>query len=85
MHTQIGNYFAEKRLQAGKTQLEVANFLGVHPQYISNSERGIGSLSNAFIKKLLKFYDVNPNDFCDFSLKVHETYIRSELGLKKTN
>lgn len=37
----LGTYLKEKRIETKLTQAEVSEYLKVHPQYISNWERGI--------------------------------------------
>lgn len=78
----IGIFFRAKRKSCKMTQGQVASHLGVHTQFISNMERGISPFPNAYKKKLLKLYDIDPHEFLDFLMDQQEVYLRSELGIK---
>lgn len=49
----LGQYLRDKRVAAGLTQAEIAEFLGyTSPQYISNIERGVCPASFDVLAKL---------------------------------
>lgn len=82
LHKEVGAYFCKKRVQNKFTQKEVADFLGIHSQYISNFERGISPPSNQNKKKLLKLYRVDPKEFFDFMMEQQAVFLKAELGIK---
>ncbi len=50
----LGNCLKEARIAQGLSQKEVGDHLGIHPQYISNYERGLCSPPMYSFDKLMK-------------------------------
>lgn len=58
-HEKIAYQFASEREKAGKTQAEVAKYLGVTYQAISNWERGQTKIDSVSLLRALQFFGVD--------------------------
>lgn len=58
----LGQRLKEARLNAGLTQSEVADWLGVTYQAVSNYERGKCRVESGLLRKLCILYRVDPQD-----------------------
>lgn len=70
-HDKIAFQFAEAREAAGKTQADVADFLGVTYQAVSNWEHGRSKIDSVSLLRALQFFGVDVYDFferCGFDL-----------------
>jgi len=85
---EIGNFLREKRWAAEKSQGDVSKEFGyASPQFVSNWERGISHPPHAEIRELAKFYNCNPEEFCEqylqIMLRAYEKEMRKELMPKR--
>ena len=53
------------RQDYGKTQQDVAKYLGISPQAVSNWERGCTKIDSVSLLKLMLWFDVDIYDFLD--------------------
>lgn len=83
MFTNIGHFLKEKREAKGLSQTEVAETLGVKPQFISNWERGMSAPPLRLLRVVVKLYGIPDQALIDFLLKQQEDFLRQQLGLKK--
>lgn len=70
-HEKIANRFAEARENAGKTQADVADFLNVTYQAVSNWERGKTKIDSISLLSCLLWFKVDIYKFledCDFEI-----------------
>ena len=56
----------ELRLKTGKTIKQVANEIGIAPNYISQIERGDRPLNPKTIKKFCDYFNVKPNELLEY-------------------
>lgn len=79
--TRIGDFFRDKRVDAGLTQADVANALGLSTgQFISNWERGISAPPMDYLPKLVKLYKVNKAQLVALYTAEQERYIKAVLS-----
>lgn len=83
MFENIGSFLREKREERGLSQTEVAEALGVKPQFVSNWERGMSSPPLRLLRLVMKIYGIPDQQLVDFMLKQQEEFLRQQLGLKK--
>lgn len=83
MFENIGSFLREKREERGLSQTEVAEALGVKPQFVSNWERGMSSPPLRLLRLVMKIYGIPDQQLVDFMLKQQEDFLRQQLGLKK--
>jgi transcriptional regulator with XRE-family HTH domain len=83
MFANVGEYLRQKREQKNISQTEIAHFLGVRPQFISNWERGLSAPPLRLLKQLLKQYGIQDQALMDFLMEQQEAFLRQSLGLKK--
>lgn len=83
MFSNIGQFLKEKREAKGLSQTEVADSLGVKPQFISNWERGMSAPPLRLLRVVIKLYGIPDQALIDFLLKQQEDFLRQQLGLKK--
>ena len=70
-YEKIAQRLTEAREAAGKTQADVAKYLGKTYQAISNWERGHAKIDSVSLLKLLSWFEVDVYDFmesCDFTV-----------------
>jgi len=82
---QLGQLLRDARAQAGLTQLQVANLIGLGSQYISNSERGASTVSIEVIKTYRSLFKEKALKW-DFDMSVSTIYhddILSQIRVKK--
>lgn len=68
-YEKIAQRLVQARESAGKTQADVAKYLGKTYQAISNWERGQSKIDSVSLLKLLSWFEVDVYDFmesCDF-------------------
>lgn len=58
-YQQTAAYVKGFRKNLGLTQKELATSIGMHPQFISNIERGLAAVPPKTVKKLVRRYDMN--------------------------
>jgi len=81
LHQNLGAYLKKKRLEAGLTQLEVADDLGYSsPQFISNIERGLCSPPLRNLKTMIKLYNISVNEVMELILKEQENILKAALS-----
>lgn len=83
MFENIGSFLREKREERGLSQTEVAEALGMKPQFVSNWERGMSSPPLRLLRLVMKIYGIPDQQLVDFVLKQQEDFLRQQLGLKK--
>ncbi|MGE0763540.1 MAG: helix-turn-helix domain-containing protein [Bdellovibrionales bacterium] len=77
----IGDFFREKRIDAGLTQADVANALGLSTgQFISNWERGVSAPPMDYLPKLVKLYKMNKSQLVALYTAEQERYIKAVLS-----
>jgi transcriptional regulator with XRE-family HTH domain len=79
-YIQIGSYFRRWRLEAGITQEETAELLGVSTQFVSNSERGSGTYPLKAMRTLVEAYNIPVSSFLKFMDEVQSKSLRRALG-----
>jgi transcriptional regulator with XRE-family HTH domain len=62
----LGSYLCEKRRQAGLSQCQVGKDLRIHPQFVSNWERGLCFPPFRTLKKIARVLQIPINDFYEF-------------------
>lgn len=62
---EIGKRIKAARLAKGLTQADVANYLKVTPQAVSNFERGKNRISNDILKELCELYQISADILLD--------------------
>lgn len=76
-------YFKEKRLSAGLTQLEVSDALGFKsPQIVSNWERGQCAPPTQCIGDLIELYSLNAAEVVDIITEENKRYLQTLLKVK---
>lgn len=77
----LGKYLAEKRLEKGLSQNEVANLLGYSSgQFISNFERGICAPPLKKLRVLMGLYSLSLDRITRLLLDAQENFIRGSLA-----
>ena len=66
LHKQIGKNLKKARLQLKLTQVEVAESVGVHPNYYARIERDLETPSLETLKKILKALKVKSSSILPF-------------------
>lgn len=61
--TNQGKLFREARNKKGLTQIELAGMLDMHPQAISNTERGLSGIPKICLRQAVKVLEVSRQDF----------------------
>ena len=61
----LGTYLKQKRSETKHTQTSLAKKVGVHPQFVSNWERGLCAPPSRVFKKLEKTLSLNKSKLCD--------------------
>lgn len=56
----------ELRIKTGKSIKEIANEIGIAPNYISQIERGERELNPRTLKKFCDYYKVKPNELLEY-------------------
>ena len=80
--SQYAKYFREKRLNSGLTQSDVARFIGVNTQLVSNWERGRCRPPEQHLPKLMKLFRIPKQELMEFLLAEQEKELRLLLGQK---
>ncbi|MCB0391408.1 MAG: helix-turn-helix domain-containing protein [Bdellovibrionales bacterium] len=83
----LGIYFKKRREKLGLQQKDVAKALGyTSPQFISNMERGLSLPPLKKIKKLIKLYELPPEEVLKIIMSEQEKVLQSAIvGSKKAN
>ncbi len=79
LHSELGTYFKAARLKAGLTQLEIAEHLGVTPQYICNYENGAAGFGGDVVRGFVKHYKLSANTVVEDLAKIQKRYLEAEL------
>lgn len=76
----LGRYLKNARVSQNLTQMDVAERIGLtSPQFISNWERGLCSVSVSTIKKLIRIYKLDKKEVISLLLDIEEKHIRKNL------
>ena len=59
----VAQRLVDLRVQAGKTQPEIANYLGVKKTAVSNWERGVNAIDTEYLYRLCEYFGVDANSF----------------------
>lgn len=79
---ELGKLLKEARLNAGYTQSEVANIIGLtSPQFISNIERGTCVIPVEILQLLPKLYNICPRKLIEILIADFRTYLESSLSI----
>lgn len=73
-YDKIARNFADARENAGKTQAQVADYLGVTYQAVSNWEHGRSKIDSVSLLRALLWFNVDIYQFlsnCDFDIMTH--------------
>jgi transcriptional regulator with XRE-family HTH domain len=82
----IGKYLKKKRVDAGLSQRAVGVRLGYgSAQFISNIERGEASIPPKVVRKLIPLLKISERDIMRVMMQEYETYLKSEIGNRKSN
>lgn len=65
------------------TQEELGDKIGVHTQFISNMERGIGPIPPKHFKKLASIFGVNIHAFIDIAVDRYRARLYRRMGVMK--
>ncbi len=79
---EIGEFFKNHRIKVGYTQADIAKTLNVTVQFISNSERGVGTFPPSVMKKMIDTYSIRHNEFYQFMTQVQSRSLKRLLGSK---
>jgi transcriptional regulator with XRE-family HTH domain len=79
LHTQLGSYFKNARMNANITQLEIASLLKVTPQYICNYENGAAGFGSDLIRGFIKYYNLSANVVLEDISFIQKKYLESEI------
>ncbi len=78
-------YFRDKRIEAGKTQSELAEQLGFSSaQIVSNWERGICAPPMASLKTLIKILKLDPEEVTDVITEENRRFLVETLTGRKS-
>ena len=81
--SRIGEYFRKRRIEAGLTQTEVADSLGLATgQFISNWERGRSMPPMVYLPKLVKLYGLNRGEVMEIYLNEQQSFLKQVLFKK---
>ncbi|MCB0394586.1 MAG: helix-turn-helix transcriptional regulator [Bdellovibrionales bacterium] len=84
MKQPLGTYLKNKRENAGLSQKDVADHLGLSsPQYISNFERGVCGPSLETVKELCSIYKINKREIVDIMIEDYRTLVESKVLSKR--
>lgn len=88
-YEKIANRFAEEREKSGKTQADVAAFLGVTYQAVSNWERGRTKIDSVSLLRCLLWFGTDIYAFlgkCDFQVmqRIDEASAERERSLLRS-
>lgn len=72
----------EMRERQGLNQEQLGDKLGVHVQFVSNMERGIGPIPPKHFKKLARLLDVTTHAFIEISVERYKARLYKRMGLK---
>lgn len=76
----LGRYLKQKRIEAGFTQVDVANRLGYSTaQFISNFERGLCAPPIKNLRVLIKLYGLDPEEVLGLIMDEQESSLRKAL------
>lgn len=79
LHSELGAYFKTARLEAGLTQLEIAQHLSVTPQYICNYENGAAGFGGDLVRGFVKHYKLSANTVIEDLAKIQKRYLEAEI------
>lgn len=79
LHGELGAYFKTARLNAGLTQLEIAEHLSVTPQYICNYENGAAGFGGDLVRGFIKHYKLSANTVIEDLAKIQKKYLEAEI------
>lgn len=78
--SRIGDYFKDRRVNAGLTQADVAQALGLSTgQFISNWERGVSMPPMDYLPRLVKLYRMNRSELVQLYTTEQERFIKEIL------
>ena len=84
LHQSLGSYLKKKRIEAKVTQAEVANVLGYSTaQFISNFERGLCSPPLKHLKKIVKMYNIPPDEVIEIIMDEQKKLLVKWLSNKR--
>ena len=76
----LGAFFKKRREELGLHQKDVAKILGYSsPQFISNMERGLSLPPIKKIKKLIKLYNLPPEEVLDLILNEQQKVLHQAI------
>lgn len=79
--SRIGEFFRDKRVDAGLTQSDVAQTLGLSTgQFVSNWERGVSAPPMDYLPQLMKLYKINKSQLVALYTAEQERYIKAVLS-----
>lgn len=78
---EMGRFLKSKRVEAGLTQLELADKLKLSSQMVSNWERGLCAPPSSSLKKLTALLNVEKEDMLSIFLSSKELLLRMSLGM----
>lgn len=85
-HKTLGQYLKEARINADLSQFFVADKLGyTSPQFISNFERGLCSPPLKQLKKLVKLYNLNPQELIELMINDQTEILNGVFYQSKKN
>ena len=79
----LGRYLKEKRIEAGLTQIALAEKLGLaHSQFVSNWERGLCAPPNASFQGLISLLKLNRGRLMEVMMEDSKTNIAAKVYRK---
>lgn len=82
-YSNLGRYLKQCRQDKGLTQTELGLKLKLHPQFVSNWERGMCAPPNQSLPKLINHLDINREKLVDVMLKDSKIAIEAKIYNKK--
>lgn len=67
-YKQLGKFLKRKRTQFDFSQSELAEEIQIHPQFVSNWERGVCAPPHHSIKSLIKILKINKGELIDIMM-----------------
>ena len=64
-YRQLGKFLKLKRMHSDFSQSELAEQIDIHPQFVSNWERGICAPPSHSFKRLIKLLKINRNELVE--------------------
>jgi transcriptional regulator with XRE-family HTH domain len=78
--SRIGEYFRDRRIDAGLTQADVAQALGLSTgQFISNWERGVSMPPMDYLPKLVKLYKMSKSELVELYTSEQTRFLKDIL------